>query len=91
MTFSDPEFARVGLTEEEATKTCGKGIKAYRFYFNEVDRARIDGETNGMVKLICDKRLRLLGAYILGPNAGELIHEYILAMRKAYLLRRYPR
>jgi pyruvate/2-oxoglutarate dehydrogenase complex dihydrolipoamide dehydrogenase (E3) component len=34
-----------------------------------------------MIKLVCDKKLRLLGAHILGPHAGELIHEYVLAMK----------
>jgi pyruvate/2-oxoglutarate dehydrogenase complex dihydrolipoamide dehydrogenase (E3) component len=46
-----------------------------------VDRAVIEGEGHGMIKLVCDRKLRLLGAHILGPQAGELIHEYVLAMK----------
>lgn len=79
-TFTDPEFARVGLTEEEAKEKYPKA-RVYRFYFKDVDRAVIEGEGQGMIKLVCSGS-RILGAHILGPHAGELIHEYALAMRE---------
>ncbi len=80
-TFTDPELARVGLTEAEAVEKYGaQDIKVYRFSFEDVDRAVIDGEARGFIKLVVDKKKHLLGAHILGPNAGELIHEYVLAM-----------
>jgi len=44
-------------------------------------RAVIDGEAQGLIKVICDKKKKILGAHILGPSAGELIHEYVLAMQ----------
>lgn len=82
-TFSDPELARVGLTEDEAKEKYGaKAVHVYRFHFKDVDRAVIEGEGHGLIKLVCDRKSRLLGAHILGPHAGELIHEYALAMKE---------
>ncbi len=81
-TFTDPEFARVGLTEAEARERLKDKVKVYRFYFNDVDRAVIEGEGSGMVKLVCGKDAKLLGAHILGPHAGELIAEYVLAIQE---------
>lgn len=80
VTFTDPELGRIGMTEAEARDRFGD-IKTYRFEFKAVDRAVIEGEGRGLIKLISDKRQRILGAHILGPNAGDLIHEYILAMK----------
>ncbi|HBO83812.1 MAG TPA: dihydrolipoyl dehydrogenase [Deltaproteobacteria bacterium] len=82
VTYTDPELARVGLTEDEAKEKYGnRDIRVFRFYFRDIDRAIIEGETEGLIKLICDKKNLILGAHILGPHAGELIHEYCLAMK----------
>lgn len=80
VTFSDPEVARVGLTEAEAEKT-GKKFHVYRFPFTGVDRAVIDGEEEGFIKLITDDRLRIVGVHLIGPHAGDLLHEYAVAMK----------
>lgn len=80
VTFSDPEIARVGLTEAEAEKA-GKKIHVYRFPFKNIDRAVIDGEEEGLIKLIADDRLRIVGAHLIGPHAGDLLHEYVVAMK----------
>lgn len=81
-TFTDPELARVGLTEAEAAARYGaENVKVYRHRFVDNDRAVIEGEAAGLIKLVCDRKGRLLGAHILGRGAGELIHEYVLAMR----------
>lgn len=80
-TFTDPELARVGLSEEEATQQ-GIAHRVYRFPFAEIDRAVAEGETVGMAKIITTPRGKLLGACIAGPQAGELIAEYALAIRK---------
>lgn len=79
VTFSDPELARVGLTEQQAHD---KGLEpaVLRFPFQNIDRAVTDGQTEGFAKLVVHRR-RLLGASLLGPHAGELIHELALAMR----------
>ena len=79
--FSDPEVARVGLTESEAREKHGS-VKVHRVSFRSEDRAITDSERVGMVKLIATRwRGKLLGAHIVGPHAGELIMEYTLAMK----------
>jgi pyruvate/2-oxoglutarate dehydrogenase complex dihydrolipoamide dehydrogenase (E3) component len=80
-TYTDPELARVGLSEDEA-KQKGVAHKVYRFAFDEIDRARAEGETEGFAKLVTDPSGRILGAAIVGPHAGELIAEYVLAVSK---------
>lgn len=82
VTYTDPELGRVGMTEAEARERYGNSkVSVYRFEFRDVDRAVIEGEGHGMIKLVCDKKKRLLGAHLLGPHAGELLHEYVLAMK----------
>ncbi|MFQ5735826.1 MAG: dihydrolipoyl dehydrogenase family protein [Thermodesulfobacteriota bacterium] len=80
-TFTDPELARVGLTEQEARTKFATTVSVYRHFFNANDRAVIEGEGNGIIKLVCDKHQRILGAHILGPHAGEMLPEYVLAMK----------
>lgn len=80
-TFSDPELARVGLSETEARQQ-GIAHQVYTFPFAELDRARTDGTTRGCAKIITSPRGKLLGAAIVGPHAGELIHEYVLALSR---------
>jgi len=77
-TFTEPELAHVGLTEEEA-KAEYKDIKIYRSSYSGNDRAVTDLEEQGFAKVICDKKGYILGAHIVGAGAGELIHEYVLA------------
>ncbi len=79
-TFTDPELARVGMLESEARELYGDKIKIYRYNYKDHDRAVIEDATEGLVKLVCDKKGQILGAHILGANAGDLIHEYALAM-----------
>ena len=80
-TFTEPELARVGLSEMEATQQ-NIPHRVYKFPFAEMDRARADGETEGFAKIITDPKGAILGAAIAGPHAGELIHEYVLAIAK---------
>jgi dihydrolipoamide dehydrogenase len=77
--YSDPELARVGITEQQA-KEQGIAVDVLRFPFRDIDRARTEAETTGEMKLI-SRRGKILGATILGPHAGELIHEIVLAMQ----------
>jgi pyruvate/2-oxoglutarate dehydrogenase complex dihydrolipoamide dehydrogenase (E3) component len=79
VTYTDPELARVGLTEQQARD---QGIEAtvLHFPFRDIDRALAEVEPHGMSKFITHKG-RLLGATVLGPHAGELIHEVVLAMK----------
>lgn len=80
-TYTDPEVARVGLSEAEATQL-SIAHRVYRFPFAEIDRAVAEGETGGFAKIITTPRGKLLGACIVGAHAGELIAEYGLAIRK---------
>ncbi len=78
-TFTDPELARVGLSEDEA-KAKQIDHRVYRFPFDEIDRARAEGETEGFAKILTDPGGKLLGAAIVGAHAGELIAQYVLAI-----------
>ncbi|HZY31238.1 MAG TPA: mercuric reductase [Candidatus Methylomirabilis sp.] len=80
-TFTDPELARVGLTEAEA-KARFRNVKVYRYSFGDLDRALCDGEAAGLTKLVCTAKGKIVGAHILGPQAGDLVQEVVLAMRK---------
>jgi pyruvate/2-oxoglutarate dehydrogenase complex dihydrolipoamide dehydrogenase (E3) component len=78
-TFTEPEVGRVGLTESDAKKKFGK-VKIIKVQFEENDRAHAEGETEGFAKVILHGK-RIVGAHIVGLRAGELIHEFVLAMR----------
>ena len=80
-TYTDPELARVGLSETEAGER-SVAHRVYRFAFDDIDRARAEGETEGFAKIVTDPGGKLLGAAIVGPRAGELIAEYVLAVAK---------
>lgn len=77
-TFTDPELARAGLTEEEARDRYGERVRVYRQAYGGTDRGKTDAADVGMSKFIC-YRGRLVGAHILGAHAGELIHEAQIA------------
>lgn len=78
--YTDPEIAWMGLTETEAAKR-GIAIAKASFPWAASGRARATGRTEGATKLIFDPETRrILGAGIVGPNAGELIAELVLAL-----------
>jgi pyruvate/2-oxoglutarate dehydrogenase complex dihydrolipoamide dehydrogenase (E3) component len=80
-TFVDPEVARVGLNELEAQER-GIPYEVSRYDMGELDRAIAEGETEGFVKVLTvPGKDKILGATIVGEHAGELIAEYVLAMR----------
>ncbi|HKY27337.1 MAG TPA: FAD-dependent oxidoreductase, partial [Pyrinomonadaceae bacterium] len=83
-TFTDPEVARVGLTEDDAKRKFGSTrVRAYLTHFSDNDRAHAEGDTRGFAKIICTGRKNeIVGAHIVGPHAGELIHELVLAMKE---------
>jgi pyruvate/2-oxoglutarate dehydrogenase complex dihydrolipoamide dehydrogenase (E3) component len=87
-TFTDPEIARVGLSEEEAT---AKGIRyeVTTYGIEDLDRAIADGEARGLVKVLTPPgKDRILGVTIAGSHAGDLIAEFVLAMRAGLGLNR---
>lgn len=78
-TYTDPEVSSIGLNEKRAKKD---GIK-YRLWeesFVDNDRAQAEGETTGKIKLLVSPGGRLLGCQIIGAHAGELIHEWVIAV-----------
>jgi len=78
--YTDPEVAAIGQTEEEL-KAAGIAYNVGKFPFTANGRARAMGATDGFVKILADKATdRLLGAHIIGPDAGTLIAEIATAM-----------
>ena len=84
-TFTDPEMAHLGLTEEEC-KERGYRYRVYRQEFSGDDRAITDDVAKGQVKIIASPYGKLLGVHILGPRAGELLTEFTLARRRGLRL-----
>lgn len=79
VTFTTPELANVGLSEDQARKEHGD-IRVLKWPYLENDRARAEGKTDGLVKVITTKKGKILGAAIVGAHAGELIHPWVLAL-----------
>jgi len=79
-TFTDPEVARVGMSEEEA-KQQGVAYEVTRYDLDHLDRALADGEAHGFIKVLTvPGKDEILGATIVGYHAGELIGEFVFAM-----------
>lgn len=79
-TYTDPEIAQVGFSDDEARKA-GVEINTITQKFDEVDRAILDGETDGFVKVhVRDGTDQICGATIIGSHAGEMIGEITMAM-----------
>jgi len=74
-TFTDPELAHIGLTEEEARERYGDRVQVYRWSYGDTDRGRTDRTEQGLAKYLVGPRGRLVGAHILGERAGDIIHE----------------
>jgi len=78
--YTWPEVATVGKSEEEL-KSAGVAYRAGKFPFTANSRARCNADTDGFVKILADAKTdRVLGAHIIGPEAGTLIHECVMAM-----------
>ncbi len=79
-TFTDPEVAHVGLLEEQAREKFGGAVMTCQWPMEKVDRARAEGDTAGFIKLVHKKDGTLLGATVVAGRAGEMIHEWIVAL-----------
>lgn len=89
VTFTDPEIAHVGLSEQEATKQ-HIPIDTVTIALEDNDRARLDGETEGLLKVhVAQGSDRILGATLVSPHAGETISEITLAMTRRVGLSRF--
>lgn len=81
--YTKPEVATVGKTEEEL-KAAGIAYKVGKFPFMANSRAKINHETEGFVKVLADAKTdRILGAHMVGPNVGDMIAEFCVAMEFA--------
>jgi pyruvate/2-oxoglutarate dehydrogenase complex dihydrolipoamide dehydrogenase (E3) component/uncharacterized membrane protein YdjX (TVP38/TMEM64 family) len=87
-TFTTPEIARVGLSEQEA-RARGIPYELTRYDLDDLDRAIADGDSQGFIKVLTKPgRDRILGATIVGAQAGELITEFVMAMTHGLGLRK---
>jgi pyruvate/2-oxoglutarate dehydrogenase complex dihydrolipoamide dehydrogenase (E3) component len=79
-TFTDPELAHAGLTIAEANARFGDDVDVWHLDLSHSDRARADSATEGSIIIVTAKRQKVVGAHILAPAAGEMIHELALAI-----------
>jgi pyruvate/2-oxoglutarate dehydrogenase complex dihydrolipoamide dehydrogenase (E3) component len=79
-TYTDPEVASIGLNEKRAKKE-GVAYRVKEELFEQNDRALAEGETPGKIKMLVSPKGELLGCQIMGAHAGEIIHEWILAVQ----------
>ena len=75
-TYTDPEVAHVGLS---ASEVAARGLATFRYDFADIDRAKLDGQTRGFVKIALDGR-RIVSATVVGEHAGELLGAFNLAV-----------
>ncbi len=87
VTYTDPEVASVGLSEDSA-RAQSVSFEVTRYNLDDFERAIADGETEGFVKILTQSgNDKLLGVTIVAPHAGEMIAEWVLAMRQGLRLR----
>lgn len=84
-TFTDPEVATVGLNEA-AARLDHPDARVFRAEYGELDRARIDGKTTGMAKVVATPGGKILGATIAGEGAADALQEFVLAMQHGLTL-----
>lgn len=81
VTYCDPEVGQIGLTHAEAAERFGaKRVQITRWSFDENDRAQAERSHDGFLKIITDRKGRLLGASLVGDNAGDILQMIALAM-----------
>jgi pyruvate/2-oxoglutarate dehydrogenase complex dihydrolipoamide dehydrogenase (E3) component len=85
-TFTEPELAHTGLTEAQARARRIK-IRIARWPYNDNDRAQTEGDTRGHIKVITTRKGRIVGATIVGAQAGELIAMWTLAIMQGLNIR----
>ena len=85
-TFTDPEVAQVGFTESQARAKFSDGVRVSIWPMNKVDRAIAEAEDAGFIKVIHRSNGKVLGATIVAARAGEMIHEWVLAIDKGLKL-----
>ena len=85
VTFSDPELAYVGLSEMPA-RACYKDVRVEQLDFSANDRARSERRTDGLIKIVLRRNGQILGVGIVGPQAGDLLAPWCLAIARGLKL-----
>ncbi|MEB3340372.1 NAD(P)/FAD-dependent oxidoreductase [Okeania sp.] len=80
--FSEPQLARVGLTEQQARQRYGENVLVWRENFKNIARAQILSKTTGFCKIVGHRNGKILGVSIVGNQASEIIHVMALAIRQ---------
>jgi pyruvate/2-oxoglutarate dehydrogenase complex dihydrolipoamide dehydrogenase (E3) component len=81
VTFTDPEIAHVGLSEQQARSQFGDDLKVRRWPIEKIDRAVCEDDRHGFIKILAKADGSILGATIVGERAGETITEIVVAMK----------
>jgi pyruvate/2-oxoglutarate dehydrogenase complex dihydrolipoamide dehydrogenase (E3) component len=82
VTFTDPEVAHIGLTEEQARQRFRNEVTIGRWEMSRVDRAVCDDDRDGFIKVVTKRNGAILGATVVGSRAGETITEFIVAIER---------
>jgi pyruvate/2-oxoglutarate dehydrogenase complex dihydrolipoamide dehydrogenase (E3) component len=88
VTFTEPEIAHVGMSEVQARQRV-RAIRVLRWPYHENDRAQAERQTSGHIKVITDKKGKILGATIVGASASELITTWTLAIHQGLNIRAF--
>ena len=88
VTYTDPELAQTGLTEAEARKR-RYPVRILRWPYHDNDRAQAERETHGHIKVVTDSKGTILGATIVGAQAGEMITAWTLAIAQRMNIRAF--
>jgi pyruvate/2-oxoglutarate dehydrogenase complex dihydrolipoamide dehydrogenase (E3) component len=83
-TFTDPQVAHVGMTEEQARHKMGDDVFTNSWPMKRVDRALNESEATGFLKLVYRKDRKLLGITIVAAEAGEMVNEWVVAMKHSF-------
>jgi len=83
-TFTKPEVAHVGMTEKQARQKLGDEVYTNVWPMEKVDRALNEAEDTGFLKLVYRKNRKLLGVTIVAAEAGEMINEWVIAMKHSF-------
>ncbi len=86
-TFTDPELAQAGLTESRARERLGHAVRVCRWPMTKVDRAVTEEDSSDFVKLIYQPNGKIIGATIVAGQAGEMVHDWSLAIDNGLRLR----
>jgi pyruvate/2-oxoglutarate dehydrogenase complex dihydrolipoamide dehydrogenase (E3) component len=87
ITFTDPEVAHVGPSEEHALASLGKNVGLHRFDLSRVDRAVCDNDRIGFIKMLAKPDGTLVACTVVGERAGETINEAVLAIARGLKLK----